>query len=169
MILDALRNESSKNMANANNNAVGQWCLKTYDQLMNLSPLSLKLTLRVLAVAKHETIAEHAQTCYKVGMKLLTGDNFCKGVLYRLGPNKKQDRSGKKPKETYPYGVTHENMALLTNAINAYFDTNANNLFDLRVIIDEKGHTIIAFVNQRIDASVPPILKIDDIVAHHKL
>jgi 3-hydroxyisobutyryl-CoA hydrolase len=96
MILDALRNESSKNMAHANNNAIGQWCLKTYDQLMNLSPLSLKLTLRLLAVAKHETIAEHAQTCFKVGTKLLTIENFCKGIIYRLGPNK--DRSGKKTK-----------------------------------------------------------------------
>jgi enoyl-CoA hydratase/carnithine racemase len=167
MILDALRNESSKNMAHANNNAIGQWCLKTYDQLMNLSPLSLKLTLRLLAVAKHETIAEHAQTCFKVGTKLLTIENFCKGIIYRLGPNK--DRSGKKPKETYPYGITHENMSLLSNVINAIFDTNANNLFELRVVKDEQGHTIIAFVNQRIDASMPPALKVDDIVTHHKL
>jgi hypothetical protein len=60
-------------------------------------------------------------------------------------------------------------MSLLSNVINAIFDTNANNLFELRVVKDEQGHTIIAFVNQRIDASMPPALKVDDIVTHHKL
>ena len=83
-----------RDTVNDNNNdaKIRKWAKRQYEKIMDASPLSMSITMKVIQSRKYNaSIATHACINYIIGVRLLNANNFYLGVRQRRAKKDKQE------------------------------------------------------------------------------
>ncbi|ETO06671.1 hypothetical protein RFI_30716 [Reticulomyxa filosa] len=154
---------------------IRQWCQNVKQILLSMSPLSLKvlnmymymynnLTLRLLRDCSNDnmTLIILAKNSYQLSCRLLIKEHFYDGVQKWLID--KKNRNNKEiinnNQQIFQYGLTHDLSKYLNKSIiDRFIDEPANIIFQLTL-----QEYSVKICNVKIIKSIPPYLKIDDII-----
>eukprot|EP01083_Nonionella_stella_P081681 225157_1 len=140
-----------------------QWAEKCHEKLLNTSPLSLKVTMQLVNQKKYNTsIAVHACTIFKIGVRMLNEANFDNGVKRWRAQRKNEAYDA-----SFPYDLkhNHESCDLLDDdTLSVLLELDATYACELKY--DEKAHTMSVDTVEVHDR--PSDLKIEDIVQNKR-
>eukprot|EP01084_Bolivina_argentea_P082602 149552_1 len=157
--LNLIINRLEYTMGNNNDENIRKWAKDLYNKLLNTSPVSLKVTMKLVRERKYNiNIVQHALSAYNIGVRMLDKYNFHNGVKkWRAEKNKQMFD------ERFPYDLkhNHESSELLDDGmLDVFLELDAR--YSCKLEYNEYSH-ILSMVDVKINDR-PAGLKIDDIV-----
>ena len=148
---------------NKYNDNIKEWALNCYYKLLDSSPLSLKVTMKLINERKYNTsIVQHGLTIYKVGSRMLDKYNFHDGVKKWRA---KKNKTAFNPSFAFDLKHNHESSDLLDNGIlAAMIELNASYSCKLKY---DQSLNALTMIDIKIEDR-PKCLKIDDFVNKNK-